>query len=497
MRLTSHCYKIQHFAIKITILLAKWVCFLLFMAKANLFSIVDIETTGGDPKSDRITEIAIYVHDGEKIVDSFESLINPQMPIPPFITRMTGIDNEMVSGAPPFYEIAKKIVETTQDTVFVAHNARFDYSFIQKEFRQLGYTFTRKQICTVKLSRKLIPGLKSYSLKSLCEELEINNEASHRAAGDAQATVQLFEHLLDCQQTEEDEETFSDLLSLEIATSKLPPNLPRHIADALPDETGVYYFYDEQGEILYVGKSNSIRKRVFSHFHSAHKTLRTMRLMEHIHDISYEITGSELIALLLENEEIKRLQPRFNRAQKRTLYKHGIYAREEPNGYMRLYVDAYRLDQHPVAGFTQKTQAESALNYRGRKFQLCPKLYGAEKGSGRCFHHQLHICLGACVEEESPEDYNERVQQAIRELNYGKSDLANFLIIGAGRNYDERSVVHVQNGVYQGYAYLDAEMMEADANSIISAIPYKKESPDVQRILQAYIKRHRKEVRPY
>ena len=465
------------------------------MSKANLFSIIDIETTGGDPKSDRITEIAIYVHNGEKIVNSFESLINPQMAIPPFITRMTGIDNEMVNGAPKFYEIARQIVETTQDTVFVAHNARFDYSFIQKEFRQLGYTFSRKQICTVKLSRKLIPGLKSYSLKSLCEELEINNKASHRAAGDAQATVRLFEYLLDCQRV--DDEPSEDLLDFEIATSKLPPHLPRHIADELPDETGVYYFHDLDGEILYVGKSNSIRKRIFSHFNSAHKTLRTMRMIEQIHHISFELTGSELIALLLENEEIKRLQPPYNRAQKRTLYKHGIYAHEESNGYIRLYVDKYVLNNNPVAGFTQKSQAESALNYRGRKFQLCPKLYGAEKGPGRCFHHQLHICQGACIEEESPEDYNERVQQAIRELNYGKSDLANFLIVGEGRNYDERSVVHINNGIYQGYGYLDMEILESDIESITSAIPYKKESPDVQRIIQAHIKRHKKEVRPY
>lgn len=457
---------------------------------SNLYSIIDIETTGGNPKVDRITEIAIFLHDGEKVIDTFTSLVNPTMPIPDFISRLTGIDNEMVRDAPQFYEIARKVVEITQGSIFVAHNVRFDYSFVQREFRQLGYTFSRKQLCTVKLSRKLLPGLKSYSLKNLCKALKITNEAAHRAAGDAKATTELFGLLL-----EKERESFSEeLIEQELAISKLPPNIDKAVVDALPEEIGVYYFLGKRGEILYVGKSTNIKKRIYSHFQGAHKTMRTMKMLEQIYDISYELTGSELIALLLENEEIKRIQPHFNRAQRRKRYKYGVYTRPTQEGYLELYVDPYDEDLNPVAGFSGRVHALSALKRRGKKFELCPKLYGAERGSGRCFHHQLHICKGACIGDEDPETYNERVQKAIKEINYGKQSLGDFLIVGEGRHYDERSVVMVQKGLYKGYAYVDASYMQQDLSTLIDSITYKIETPDVQRIIQGYIKKHPKEV---
>lgn len=457
---------------------------------SNLYSIIDIETTGGNPKVDRITEIAIFLHDGEKVIDTYTSLVNPTMPIPDFISRLTGIDNEMVREAPQFYEIAKKVVEITQGSIFVAHNVRFDYSFIQKEFRQLGYTFSRKQLCTVKLSRKLLPGFKSYSLKNLCKTLEINNEAAHRAAGDAKATTELFDLLL-----QKERESFSEeLIEQELAIAKLPPNIEKAVVDALPEEIGVYYFLGKNGQILYVGKSTNIKKRIYSHFQGAHKAMRTMKMLDQIHDISYELTGSELIALLLENEEIKRIQPHFNRAQRRKLYKFGVYTRPNKNGYLELYVDPYEEELQPVAGFSGRVHALSAIKRRGKKYQLCPKLYGAERGPGRCFHHQLHICKGACMGEEDADEYNERVEKAIKEINYGKQNLGDFLIVGEGRHYDERSVVMVQKGLYKGYAYVDASYMQQDMDTLIESITYKIETPDVQRIIQGYIKKHPKEV---
>lgn len=454
------------------------------------YAIIDVETTGGDPKRDRITEIAIMLFDGQQLIDSFTSLVNPNMAISPYITRMTGIDNDMVKDAPQFYEIAKSVVEITQGAVFVAHNVRFDYSFIQKEFRQLGYTFTRPQLCTVKLSRRVIPGLPSYSLGNLCQELQITNERPHRAWADAEATTALLKLLLD-----RDEQTsMSQVVAHEISSVKLPPNVDKSLVDELPEETGVYYFIDQQGNILYVGKSNNVRKRILSHFQGAHKAGRTMELLRRIHDISYTLTGSELIALLLENEEIKRIQPPYNRAQRRRRYKYGIYAKETADGYMALYVDTYDEARLPVAGYSGKTHAESALKSRGRKFELCPKLYGAEQGPGRCFHYQLHICKGACVSEEDPETYNHRVEEAVYSLSYGKDNMASYFVIGEGRNYDERSVVYVERGFFRGYAYLDVETLTHDQASIIESIPQKQEAPDVQRIIQGYIKKHPKEI---
>lgn len=454
------------------------------------YAIVDIETTGGDPKVDRITEIAIYLHDGEQVIDQFVSLINPEMPIPEFITRITGIDNDMVARAPRFFEVAKNIVELLDGAIFVAHNVRFDYSFVQKEFRNLGYPFSKKQLCTVKLSRKLLPGHKSYGLSKLCKDLGIPNEASHRAWGDAQATVQLFERLLQVQQGAE----ISLSLQQEIAQVRLPPNLPPTRLDALPETAGVYYFHDRRGDILYVGKSNNIRKRVLSHFSGAHKTNRTLEMVRRIHDLSVEVTGSELIALLRENEEIKRIQPPYNRAQLRQSFRYGIYREETEPGYLRLFVDKYRQKQQPVAGYSGKAAAESALLRRGREFELCPKLYGAEQGKGRCFHHQLHICRGACIEVEAPEAYNERVHQAIQALSYGRHRMESFLVIGSGRKEYERSVVWVQDGVFRGYGYLDEEVVQADVETLIEAIPRKEEAPDVQRIIQGYIKKFPREV---
>ena len=161
-----------------------------------MYTVIDIETTGLSPKKEKITEIAIYVFDGIKVIDEFVSLINPERPIPYFITRMTGITNEMVESAPKFYEIAKKIIEITESRLFVAHNAAFDYGFVKEEFARLGYDFKRKKLCTVKLSKKLIPGRKSYSLGKLTSELGINIKGRHRAAGDAIATVELFDLLL-------------------------------------------------------------------------------------------------------------------------------------------------------------------------------------------------------------------------------------------------------------------------------------------------------------
>ena len=161
-----------------------------------MYAIIDIETTGQSYSNGKITEIAIFIHDGFRITDSFTSLINPECYIPGFITNLTGIDNEMVKNAPKFYEIARKIVEITQDKVFVAHNVSFDYKFIQEEFRRLGYDYQRKTLCTVRMGRKFIPGHRSYSLGKLCGELDISINGRHRAAGDALATVKLFELIL-------------------------------------------------------------------------------------------------------------------------------------------------------------------------------------------------------------------------------------------------------------------------------------------------------------
>ena len=192
----------------------------------KLYAIIDIETTGGRATRDKITEIAVVLHDGQKIVDSYETLINPEVPIPYGITKLTGISQDMVESAPRFFEVAKKVVEMTEDAIFVAHNVRFDYTFIREEFARLGFTYTRKQLCTVRLSRKAFPGLKSYSLGNLIKHFEINVDDRHRAMADTLATVELFEKILN---VEKGETEITDMVNMGIKESLLPPNLTMEI----------------------------------------------------------------------------------------------------------------------------------------------------------------------------------------------------------------------------------------------------------------------------
>ncbi len=459
--------------------------------KSKHYTIIDIETTGGDPRKDRITEIAAYRFDGEKVVDSLETLINPGIPIPPFITRITGINNEMVQSAPKFFEVAKRLVEITQDSVFVAHNVRFDYSFIQREYRNLGYTFSRKKLCTIQLSKKLIPEAPSYGLTKLCNYVGITNEDRHRAAGDAKATLELFQQLI----YSDGDQKIRQALSEEIAISNLPPNLSGDKLELLPEEVGVYYFLDAVGRVLYVGKSTNIKKRVLSHFQGAYKATRTREMIQLIHEVSFELTGSEIMALLQENEEIKKLQPPYNRAQKRNSFRYGLFLNKNDSGFLELQLDKLKANKEPVAKFSSKRHGQNTLQRQARNFQLCPKFCGIEHISGRCFYQQLDQCKGACTGMESSNDYNQRVEEAIHTMNYGSTQEDSFLVISEGRNYQEQSVVWVEKGHFKGYAYIDKDLTVGSREAICEAIPLRPETPDVLRIIKGYARKHPKEIK--
>ena len=221
------------------------------------YAIIDVETTGMGIQGNKITEIAIIIHDGTKIIDQYDSLVNPECTIPMTISRLTGIYDYMVSDAPKFYEVAKKVIEITKDCIFVAHNVNFDYNVIHKEFSDLGFPFKRKKLCTVRLSRKLIPGLPSYSLGKLCSSVGIRINDRHRAKGDADATTILFEKLL---RLDADNKVFDSFLKPNSREATLPPGLAKEIFEKLPERTGVYYFRNEKEHIIYVGKALNIKK---------------------------------------------------------------------------------------------------------------------------------------------------------------------------------------------------------------------------------------------
>lgn len=441
-----------------------------------MYAIIDIETTGGSPVHEKITEIAIYIHDGEKIIDEFTTLVNPERLIPAFITQMTGISNEMVAGAPRFFEIAKKIVDITSDKIFVAHNATFDYNFIKNEFRSLGYEFKREILCTVKTSRKLLPGKKSYSLGNLCNELNLEIHNRHRAAGDALATVKLFEILLNADSSKKDK-----YIQDKFALKGLHPNLTKEQIKSLPDDAGVYYFYNDNQDLIYIGKSNNIQNRVLSHLRNE-KSPRAMEMKEKIADIHVERTGSELVALLLESDEIKKHKPLYNKAQRRNMYNTGLYSYMDRRGYVQLIIDDNKKEHSPLISFTSKTEARRYLHKIVEEYELCQKLCGIYKTDGACFQHGLGLCKGACVNIEKPEEYNSRISKLIKKFEF---DSNNFLIIDMGRTNNEKSVIKVENGKYIGFGFFEEEYISG-ITEISECVKQYADTRDAQQIIRTY-----------
>lgn len=444
-----------------------------------MYTIIDIETTGGNPLRDKITEIAVYVHDGSKVVDEFSSLINPERSIPYYISQMTGITDDMVANAPRFFEVARKIVELTDGKVFVAHNAPFDYRFIQSEFKQLGYNFERETICTVRLSRKLIPGKSSYSLGNLCNDLGIKITDRHRATGDALATVKLLELLLSINRQSD-----SDALSTVPDKKGLHPDLNLTLINKIPEATGVYYLYDEKGVLLYVGKSLNIRQRILQHLGKA-KTVRSAEMRSRITEISYEITGSELIALLVETEEIKKSKPVFNRAGRRTCNQIGMYHYENPDGYICLKVKRMTTaDGVPLTTFSNVDEAKSFLEGLMDKYELCQTLCNLYSSNGACFYYEIKKCNGACVGEESVYSYNLRAQKAIDSIGLSTKS---FLLFDKGRNSTEKSVVKVVNGKLIGYGFFDPQSIDGNIDLLDDTIIPCSDNRDAHHIIKSFL----------
>ncbi len=452
-----------------------------------MYAILDLETTGGNAIHDKITEIAIYLHDGYGIVKEYTSLINPECNIPPFISRLTGIDNEMVRDAPKFYEVAKEIIEFTEGATIVAHNAPFDYSFLAQEYKSLGYTFSRDYLCTVRLSRKIIPGYRSYSLGNLCNTLGIPLYNRHRAAGDALATVKLFELLL---AKDPEKEIFSSFVKNDYLHLRFPPEFNRSILEKLPESPGVYYFYNADNTIIYVGKSNNIRKRVLMHFNNK-QTRKAIEMRNSIRDITFEITGNELVALLLESEEIKVYQPVFNRSQKNSFYNYGVFQEMNQQGYWQLSSGRVRAKDKPIIITRTHDEAKSILEKIALKFELCQKLTGLYEISHACFQYSINRCKGACIGKEDAGEYNRRVEAALRSLDYKHP---NFMIIGPGRNDTEKTVVQIEEGKYIGFGFIEPEFAGQSIEALKDAVVSRQDNRDVHRIIRYHLSQKTKDV---
>ncbi len=440
------------------------------------YAVVDLETTGGSADYHKITEVAIFLVEDGKVIDEFSSLVNPERKIPYFITQLTGITDEMVRNAPKFPEVARKIVEMTEGATFVAHNVSFDYGILRSEFKQLGYDFNRKKLCTVKLSRKLLKGHRSYSLGKLCTALGIPLTNAHRAKDDAYATVELLRILMK-------ETGDAPLNDHGVRASQLPPDLDPKVLEELPDETGVYYFYNKEGDLVYVGKSINIRNRVFEHL-ANHKTRKAIDMAKSIAEIQFEITGSELVALLLESDEIKRHQPIYNRAQRKTAHQFGLVVQPDLQGYLTLKLEKANKHGAPLTAFSSIAEGKEFLFKFVEKHGLCQKLSGLYTHEGSCFQYKIKQCLGACVGEESADDYNKRIQKALKDLTYVR---ANFFIIDKGRSEDEKSAILIENRQYRGFGYFDSKQC-TDKESVKDCIKFYKDNRDVQKIIRLALK---------
>lgn len=304
-----------------------------------MFAIVDIETTGGSAAQGAITEIAVLLHNGKEVTDQYTTLINPQMPIPRYITALTGISDQTVSGAPVFDEVAHKLFGLLKDRIFVAHNVNFDHSFLHHHFQRSDILFQPKKLCTVRLARKLLPGLASYSLGNLCRSLGIVIEDRHRAAGDATATAKLLGLLLE---KDTGGKVVHEMTRGRNPHSYLPMNLPVEMIERLPYCPGVYYFKDRTGKVVYVGKAVNLKYRVKSHFTNNASGRRRQEMLRNIFGIEYKVCATELMAVVLESVEIKRLWPLYNRSQKRAEPVYGLYQIEDRGGHIRLLIDRKR-----------------------------------------------------------------------------------------------------------------------------------------------------------
>jgi len=451
-----------------------------------LYAIVDIETTGSYAAANGITEISIQLSDGQSVTGRYSTLINPGQPIPPYITAMTGITNSMVAGAPRFAEVAEQIYNLLHDKIFIAHNVNFDYSFIKSHLREAGFEFNTKKLCTVRLSRKIFPGFLSYGLGKLSCSLGIEISDRHRAGGDAEATAKIF-HLL----MENDKENHIQK-SLQRNSKEwiLPPNVPKEHFDALPYTPGVYYFHNEKGKVVYVGKAANIRYRVNSHFSNNSESRQKQNFMRHVYGISHQPCGTELMACILESAEIKKRWPVFNSSQKRWEDIYGIFVYEDRRGYLRLAIDKNRKRLNPVYTFHYLVDGHAIIRKLVKDYQLCPKLCFLQNDDAVCEGIKEDYCKGACAKKETPARYNRRVQKACSSLMVQPS----FAIIDNGLNGDDRSCILVCEGKFYGMGYIPAGFPLKDISVLKEQVAIYRENSFIRNIIHGYVARFPEKV---
>ncbi|WP_420322803.1 exonuclease domain-containing protein [Flagellimonas sp.] len=443
-----------------------------------MYAILDIESTGGKYNEEGIMEIAIHKFDGHQVVDKFMSLVNPEREIQPFVIKLTGINNKMLRTAPKFHEVAKRIVEITDGTILVAHNAQFDYRILRTEFRRLGYDFQRKTLCTVDLAKKLLPEAESHSLGKLVRSLGIPMGDRHRANGDAIATLKLFKLLLD----KDSKKTILREVLREESQGELSPT-QLDIVAGLPSETGVYYMHDKEGEIIFLGKTKDAKRRVNQHFTNVGQLAR--KLQKETKKVTFERTGSELVAILKEYEELKRTRPKFNHIAKRNLFSHVINFSKNGSPHIELEIAKSRFQKKQNIGFNGVPSAKSFLKKISEEFELCPISLGLEA----VCEHSKNGCTNNCVALENAQEYNEKITSALNKYSLKNKTMA---LIDRGRELGEHSLVLIKNGTLQGFGYVELNHQINNIHILESIITPMSSDENTTFIVESYLRKNSK-----
>ena len=453
--------------------------------KKQEYAIVDIETTGGNASHSRITEIAIIIHDGINIIDRWETLVNPEKEIPPSIFALTGINNEMVRDAPIFDYISEKVLQMLTGRIFVAHNVNFDYSFVRHQLEEAGFKWTARKLCTVRAARKIKPGLTSYSLGRLCNSLDIPLKNQHRAGGDADATALLLSRLLQW----DNEGEILKMIKNTSQDQRLPPNLPPADFEQLPEKPGVYYFYNQTKKVIYVGKAINIKKRVASHFSGHNVNPQRQHFLRDIYSITFEECATELMALLLECSEIKKLWPTHNRALKRFEPKFGLYEYEARSGYRYLAIAKVSKFQSCIESFNSLNNGANLLRNLSEQFCIDSRFcnYGTVN-EGELFQNKNVTDL------PEMEHHNTQVETA---LDFLLNSRPSFAIMDKGRSKDERSCIWVEKGHFFGMGYITSDVGFTELSEIKEYVTPYKSNNYIMQLIYTYAEKYPAKVKKH
>lgn len=455
---------------------------------------VDIETTGGSHFTSRVLEVAVVRVEHNRVVATYQTLLQPDERIPSFITGLTGITDDDVAGSPRFGQVAEELSEILDGAIFVAHNVRFDYAFLKMEFERLGATFRPPLLCTVRLSRRLFPQFKTHKLQALIERHRLSAPARHRAYDDAHCLWQFYRMCL----AEFDLDTIELAVKAQLGTQSLPSQLDRAQVDALPEGPGVYIFEDEDGAPLYVGKSVTVRRRVMSHFAADYGRGAELKLAQAVRRLRAIPTHGELSALLLESDMVKDLQPQYNRQLRQKEMMTLVLGARTPEGYASVRLaDAREIEPESVgrllAIYTTQGRAKLSLQALVSRYRLCPKLMGLEKTKRACFLSQLGKCDGACEGGEPTKAYNERFDYAFERQKIATWPYRGPVLIREQHSHAEGSAGFVVDGWC-----LTATLRELEDGSVETRPEVRRFDLDRYKIIRQFLEnpRNRRAVTP-